>query len=146
MKKRIHYFFIVQLFVLAACSPKIVSFKVNNNGKPISYMLSIPKGYKTLIENYENERVKRFLYADSSSIFFSDNVTPSAFYPDAYLKYGKDLNIKFLASDTITINGKDDKGKYWEDRKIKHIVYGYRKVPSDKKEMFDQILDSIVIK
>lgn len=136
----------MQIFILAACSSKITSFKVNGNGKSLSYSLSIPKGYKTRIDNYENERVKTFLYPDSSSIFFSDNVAPSSFYPDAYVKYGKDLNIKFLAADTITINGMDDKGRYWEDRKIKHVVYGYRKVPLDKKEIFDKALNSIVIK
>ncbi len=109
-------------------------------------MLRLPKGYKTIVANYENERVKTFLYPDSSSVFFSDNVVPSAFYPDAYLKYGKDLNMKFLANDTITINGIDDQGRYWEDRKIKYIVYGYRKVTSGKKVIFDKILDSIEIK
>jgi hypothetical protein len=58
--------------------------------------------------------VKTFIYSDSSSIFFSDNTAPGSFYPDAYLKYGKDLNINFLANDTITINGMDDKGRYWK--------------------------------
>lgn len=138
--------FIILLFTLTSCSSRVVSFKTNANGKSIKYKLSIPKGYNTTTNIYENERIKTFVYSDSSSIYFSDNTAPSSFYPDAYLKYGKDLNVKFHAGDTIIINGKDDKGKYWEDRKLKHIVYGYRKVQSDCKEMFDKILDSIVIK
>jgi hypothetical protein len=52
----------------------------------------------------------------------------------------------FLSSDTIIINGTDEEGRYWEERKVKNIVYGYERVPFEKKEMFDKILNSIIIK
>ncbi len=137
---------IILLFTLTSCSSRVVLFKANANGKSIKYRPCIPKGYNTVTNIYENERITTFVYSDSSIIYFSNNTAPSSFYLTAYLKYGKDLNIKFCASDTIIINGMNDKGKYWEDRKIKHIVYGYRNVQSDYKEMFDKILGSIVIK
>jgi len=119
---------------------------VYKNDKLIEYRLSIPKGFKTDINIYENEKVKVFTYQDSSSIYFSDNTAPSSFYPGAYLKYGEDLNIKFLVNDTLSINGKDDKERYWEDRKVKHIIYGYRKVPYESKNIFDSALNTIRIK
>jgi hypothetical protein len=108
--------------------------------------MKIPKGYTVKDMDYENERAKVFLYPDSSRLFFSDNIKPSSFYPDAYKKYGKDINLKFLSADTITIDGIDDAGKIWKERKEKNIVYGYMKVPPEKKGIFDSILNTIILK
>jgi len=141
-------FFLIEM---CSCSEtKIVSYKITEeSGREFHYYIKIPKGYtvkKMFTEHKraaEYENVKRFKYPDSSMIFFSDNLRPSAFYPDAYRKYGKHIHLIFLSADTITINGLDEAGKYWEDRKIKHIVYGYRNVPLSKKGQFDKILDNI---
>lgn len=126
---------------------KKVSFKViDSQGQKIHYQMCIPKGYIVKIMNYENERAKVFLYPDSSRFFFSDNTKPSAFYPDVYKKYGKDINIKFLSTDTITINGVDEAGKFWKERKAKIVAYGYMKVPIEKKEEFDSIINKVITK
>lgn len=135
------------LMTFGCATAKKVSFKViDSQGQKIHYQMRIPKGYIVKIMNYENERAKVFLYSDSSRFFFSDNTKPSAFYPDAYKKYGKDINIKFLSTDTITINGVDEAGKFWKERKAKIVVYGYMKVPIEKKEEFDSIINKVIAK
>ena len=144
MKKIILFNVVVLIF--SSCSKKIASYNLKIQGKEIKYKLILPQKSKLKIDIYEGETVKTYSFPDSSSVYFSDNVAPSAFYPDAYKKYGKDLNVNFLINDSITINGIDEKGRYWEERKIKNIVYGYRKVPGGKKRIFDDILNSIEIK
>ena len=143
--------FISALFLIAivGCSEtKTISYKrIGENGRKLYYYVKIPKGY--IAKRFfvgraaEYEGGVFFIYPDSAMIFISDNVRPGAFYPDAYRKYGKGINLIFLIRDTITISGVDDSGRYWEDRKFKPILYGYRKVPTNKKEQFDKILDGV---
>ena len=78
--------------------------------------------------------------------FFSDNIKPSAFYPDAYKKYGDDINLKFLSADTVTIDGIDAVGKFWKQHKQKNVVYGYMSVAPEKQEIFDKMLNSVIHK
>ena len=135
------------LLFFSCSTTKTVSFKLRgNDGQKFNYQMRIPKGYTVREMDFENERAKVFLYPDSSRLFFSDNVKPSAFYPQAYKKYGKDLNLNFLTNDTITINGTDEAGNFWEERKAQNVVYGYMKVSLEKKGMFDSILNNLIKK
>ena len=136
------------LLFLNSCSPtKTVLFKTHNDkGQSFIYSLQLPRGYKVTELSFENENAKTYTYSDSSRIIFSDNLTPSAFYKDAYTKYGKDINIIFLSKDTITISGQDDLGRHWKTIKDYNVVYGYVQVPSDKKNQFDSILSSFTEK
>jgi hypothetical protein len=146
MKNRLTVMSFVLLF-FSCSTTKTVSFKLRgNDGQKFNYQMRIPKGYTVREMDFENERAKVFLYPDSSRLFFSDNVKPSAFYPQAYKKYGKDLNLNFLTNDTITINGTDEAGNFWEERKAQNVVYGYMKVSLEKKGMFDSILNNLIKK
>jgi hypothetical protein len=134
------------LLILLGChETKRVSFIIHVDLKHgFRYQMDIPKGY-TVSKVYSDDHTtdKVFWYPDSTGVYFSDDINPSAFYPDAYRKYGKGISILFAVTDTITINGIDPKGRLWEDRKMKHVVFGYRKVPVNKKEQFDKILNTM---
>jgi hypothetical protein len=127
-----------------SCSTtKTVSFTTHNNkGQAFSYSLKLPKGYTLRRLSFENENFDSYTYPDSSKIFFSDNLAQSAFPKDAYLKYGKDVNLLFLSSETITLSGHDEVAKYWKTCKLGNVVYGYVQVPADKQNQFDSILNS----
>ncbi|PVD49287.1 hypothetical protein DC498_25805 [Terrimonas sp.] len=146
MKKNIIYSILIQVFVLTACSTKVASFKVNADGKTVKYKMSVPKGYKYIPIDYQHARGKIFLYPDSSSLFFTNDTKSGMIYPEKFKKYGSDVGMKFLTNDTLVLKGSDDKERYWEERKLKNIVYGYMKVPPDKKEIFDKLLNSITTK
>ena len=135
---------LILILLLNSCSTtKTVSFKtLNDKGKSLIYSLELPKGYKLTKLSFENENVQTYTYADSSRIFFSDNLAPSSFYKDAYKKYGKDLNLTFLSRDTITISGQDEEGRYWKTCKDYNVVYGYTQVPGEKLNQFEHILNS----
>lgn len=133
------------VLILTSCTSKIASFKVNVDSRTMEYSISIPAGYKYISMDYQHARGKIFLYPDSSSIFFTNDIKSGAIYPEKFKKYGNDVGMKFLTNDTLVINGTDDKGRYWEERKMKNIVYGYMKVPPSKKELFDKVLNSITV-
>jgi len=141
-------FIALTFFLSPGCSStKIVSYKIfDKNEKKVTYQIRIPKGFTTTETVYESERFKVFLYPDSSKLFFSNKVALYAFYPDAYKKYGKDLNLKLLSADTLTINGVDESGRIWKDRKATNVVYGYIQVPPEKKGIFDSIINRVIIK
>jgi hypothetical protein len=146
MKKNLIYSILIQIIVLTACSTKFASFKVNADSKTVKYKMLLPKGYKYIPIDYQHARGKVFLYLDSSSLFFTNDTKTGMIYPEKFKKYGSDVGMKFLTNDTLVLNGTDDKGRYWEERKMKNIVYGYVKVPPDKKEIFDEALNSIITK
>ncbi|MCC8034588.1 MAG: hypothetical protein LIO77_01480 [Rikenellaceae bacterium] len=50
------------------------------------------------------------------------------------------------ASYNMTFGGIDEDGLFWKDIKYGDIYIGYLNVPADKKELFDNSLDSFVIK
>ena len=56
------------------------------------------------------------------------------------------MHLKFAINDTIQIDGQDDQGRIWKDRKLTYIVCGYGKVPVEKKEVFDGALQNVIIK
>ncbi|TMI87886.1 MAG: hypothetical protein E6H06_19475 [Bacteroidetes bacterium] len=130
--------------LLSSCSStKTVSFGTRNNkGQAFIYSLKLPRGYTLTRLNFENENADTYTYPDSSRIFFSDNLAASAFYKNAYTKYGKDINTIFLSKDTITISGQDDVGRHWKTIKQYNVVYGYVQVSVDKQDQFDKILHS----
>jgi hypothetical protein len=146
MKNRIFVPFIGMLVLnFYSCRVSNVYFTVVDNKQSLKYGLSIPKGFQKRMHLFENGRTILFVYPDSSLLYFSDNTKPSAFLSDAYNKYGKDINIKFLISDTITICGVDSSGNYWKDRKNKKVVYGYRNVVPDRKSTFDNIVNNLIM-
>lgn len=132
------------LLLLNSCStPKTVLFKTyNDKGQAFIYSLEIPRGYTLAELSFENENAETYTYPDSSRIIFSGNLAPGAFYKDAYIKYGKDINVIFLSKDTITISGQDDLGRHWKTIKEHNVVYGYVQVPPGKQNQFDNILSS----
>lgn len=132
------------LLLLNSCSPtKTVLFKIHNDkGQAFIYSLQIPRDYILTELSFENENAETYTYPDSSRIIFSNNLAPSAFYKDAYTKYGKDINIIFLSKDRITISGQDDVGRHWKTIKQYNVVYGYVQVSSEKQKQFDNILNS----
>ncbi|MEO7211089.1 MAG: hypothetical protein ABIY35_09085 [Chitinophagaceae bacterium] len=136
------------LFIFLSCgTTKKVKYKVTNKeGENLTYQVRIPKGFKVKEADYEHERFKVFIYADSSSIFFSNDIYTGAFPPEAYIKYGQGIRLMFKSVDTITLDGVGDKGKLWKYRKATNVVFGYLQVPPEKKVMFDNLIDRISIK
>lgn len=140
--------FIWSILLVSCSNTKTVSYKVADNmGKTFIYQVQIPKGFATRETNYEHGWYKDFIYPDSSMFFFSNNILGGfPFPPDAYINYGKDLNLKFISVDTITLNGILNSGRLWKIQKATNVMYGYIRVHPEKREMFDSIINRVTIK
>jgi len=142
-------FIALTFFLSPGCSStKMASYKViDQNGNKLIYQVQLPKGFATRKTNYEHGWYKDFIYPDSSVFFFSNNILGGfPFPPDAYINYGKDLNLKFISVDTISLNGILNSGRLWRILRESNIMYGYTQVPPEKREMFDSIINHITIK
>jgi hypothetical protein len=128
-----------------SCSPgkAIVFTSADRTGKPVAYALSIPKGSKSVQFGNPHYKGTSFVYPDSSMIFFTDDVTHSQIYRGGRMIYPRDLRMKFITNDSLTIRGVDTAGGHWEERKRGSIIYGYWNVPPAKKPLFDSLLNRL---
>ncbi len=143
MKQTILYYC---LLLVSACSVsgqmEKTSYKVEQKGKVKEYTFHIPKGYKFngWTGGYENE--KQYWYSDSSVFYITKaHGLPSINYENIRDVEGANANRMLL--DTLTLEGKDKQGLYWKDIKQSNFSYGYSRVPTDKKEIFEAIIKEI---
>lgn len=134
-------------FFIFSCSSKIIIFKTIDDNKEVRFKIAVPKKHRLLIVKGSHEKEYNIIFPDSSTIFISDNVSSGSFVNrEKYTKYGKDVGLKFLTQDTLKLNGVDEAGQYWEERKMKNLIYGYIKVSLKRKLEFDNILNSLTNK
>lgn len=134
---------IVLLLNFQSCAWKTAHFWARDNERYIKYTMDVPRECTCIFTADENSRAKTYTFKDSSSIRLDDIIAPFGFPKEVYQKYGDNANFKFLGVDTLTLNGIDSLGKYWKIRKQKYAICSYWKVPSEHKQMFDSILNSI---
>lgn len=110
---------------------------------------TVPEGFtKEIIEAGQNTE-HHFLYSDSSLIYITDEQgTPTINYKNIN-NDSIAIQKSFLASmenDTLTLQGKDNLGRYWKNKKLKEISIGYLNVTESRKADFDKAILSIKIK
>lgn len=139
------------LFFTMGCSSmrnmQKINFKYNDLHERHRLILSIP-------QNYSLQRIKadgeagtenRYWYSDSAVIYIST------------FKGGSSLNYKNIRkqegayakrfeSDTVTLSGINESGKYWKEVKYHSLYYGYSNVKADEKKSFDRAISSVKIK
>jgi len=111
------------------------------------YILKVPRGYE-FKKSYDDNGNKEYylVYRDSSVIYATDDrISGGSIHNEKVSKYSNDVYLKILMNDTIELSGVY-KNLYWKEIKLNDVVFGYTKVPKEKKEMFDGILDDILKK
>ena len=136
------------VFLLVSCvSPKNMTYVKYNSyvgNTALKLRMNVPNGYKLTLLERGNDLEKQYWYPDSLSIYISSDLM-------AYLNYdniratGRSGDRNFLL-DSLTLEGRDKKGLYWKDIKMKQICVGYVNVPKEKKELFENALKSIKMK
>lgn len=139
------------LFFILGCSSlknmQKISFKYNDLYERHKLILSIP-------QNYSLQRIKadgeagtenRYWYKDSAVIYISD------FKGGGSLNYNnirkqEGAYAKRFESDTVSLSGMNESGKYWKEVKYHSLYYGYSNVEADEKKSFDQAIFSLRIK
>ena len=122
---------------------------INDKEQEILYNIKIPKGYSDyyVIENHAKEY--RYLYKDSVVLYIRLGEPDwSSVNYDSIKTIPKASMIKFqvnkgLKDDTLLFHGKIEEEFYWKEKIIGNFEIGYKKVPSDKKEIFDHSIHSL---
>jgi hypothetical protein len=143
--KPCHYLILILLY---GCNTQKVEYYkvVDRSGVKQTYKMTVPRGYRIKWMDFESERIKVLEYADSSRIYFSNNLKQSSFPKDGYSTYGSDLNLIFLTADSLTLSGCDSSiGRYWKVRKTRSIVVGYFNVNLSRKREFDSIIQNLSV-
>jgi len=142
------FYIVVILLIIVSCKAtqeSSVSYSTNS----IKAKAILPKGFtKEIIEAGQNTEY-RFLYSDSSIIYITDEKgTPTINYKNID-NDSIAIQKSFLASmenDTLTLQGKNELGKYWKNKKLKEISIGYLNVSENRKADFDKAISSIKMK
>lgn len=136
---------------MSSCSinKDIISLKFkgysNSKKEKYSYNINLPKGYvlKEILGGNEWTE-KQCVYPDGSIIYINnEGGAPSINYKN--IENDKEAMKKSLEviSDTLTLYGIDNEGKYWKNLKKDDINFGYLNVTNEKKKEFDKILSTL---
>ena len=139
------------LFFILGCSSvknmQKVKFIYNDLHERHRLILSIP-------QNYSLQRIKaggeagienRYWYRDSAVIYISDFKSGSSLNYENIRKQ-EGAYAKRFESDTVTLSGINESGKYWKEVKYHSLYYGYSNVEADEKKSFDRAISSVRIK
>ncbi len=129
----------------------------------LRYSLDVPNGYE--IKGYEVtiEKERRYIYKDSSFIYFTnfrntpnyeniknlgDSVLQLRFQNEELTKQVNEIlgkNQIAILPDTFELSGMNRKSLFWKDIKIGSISIGYDNVTKEKKELFENSLKTLKI-
>lgn len=110
-------------------------------------ILNVPTGYSFEGASGNHEREYRYWYSDSSVIYITtfentlnyDNINAHHLYYDRFQAFHK--------NDSLTLSGTNENNCYWIDKLLPSgISIGYSNVPTNKVELFNNIIDNARIK
>jgi hypothetical protein len=128
---------LIQVSCLAQKPVKFTSYKTD-------YLLDLPKGYELKkLKDDEGYREYQAVYPDGSVIYITDDEKSGGSNNAKEEKYGANVYVQILASDTLVLDGSNNDGRYWKEHKQGKIVVGYFSVPPDKKVEFDKALATL---
>jgi hypothetical protein len=140
----------IVIALAVSCSKMSTSFRQASlwtwpSDKNAKSTMNIPRKCNCTYHVEENVVEKKYLYKDSSFIFIR-NGNPGEIPQEAIKKYGSSLPMRFTyMKDTFSISGVDESGTHWELRNENYFMFGYKRVPTSRKSLFDSALNSISI-
>ena len=146
---KLYLFIFGTISFLSSCQSsnklRTVHFDSDAGKNVLNAKLKIPAwtSIKKIKADAESGKEDQYLYADSS-IFYITNKQGT---PNYSLIRGQEAAYsKQFMSDSLSLTGIDEKGNYWREIKYLNLFYGYKNVPLNKKQAFDEALSTIKIK
>ncbi len=131
----------LSLLLISCVSSKSLKLETYEEGKKIRYILDLPSGYEFKENQGEVFKEYHFLYPDGSVFYFTDDYeSGGAVNKDKIEKYGDDILVKIAINDTLDINGSNEEGKYWREKKETNVVIGYISATKERKVEFDNVI------
>lgn len=138
------YFTIIVFCLIISCSTLSESVTYKNSKTKVK--LRLEKGFDKQIIEQGQDLLYKFTYPDESVLYITDESgTPSINYknidnsPSGIQK----SFISNIEGSTLTLQGVDENGKYWKNKKLKNISIGYLNTSEKHRKQFDDILLSV---
>jgi hypothetical protein len=145
MNKIIAYTILILLISCKALNPdqQRISFKYYRGAKTCKLKMRVPDGFSlTKIGTGGEGQEYRIRYADSSLIYISDAKGLGS-VNDGFIRKEPQAYSKQILSDSASISGTDEAGRFWKEIKCCGLILGYHKVNIEKKEIFEQAISSV---
>lgn len=135
--------YILILLLFSACTSQ-KTLRIKTYGR--EYSINVPKGCK--IENKRDDggiKEYRASYPDGKIVFITNDVKNGSISQEKEVKYGNNIYMKILTSDTLTLEWISN-NLYWKEIKKDKIVIGYKNVPITEKKIFDVAIDKVKVR
>ena len=135
------YLLIILLILIGCGATKRINFQTDtfmSNGLKENFEISVPSDYVKATSNLEIYILKKWIYEKNGLLYISLDIS-----------FADSPNIQnwMKCSDASTAKkcteGVDDDGKYWKELLIDNLVVGYKDVPMERKNEFDNAILSM---
>jgi hypothetical protein len=111
----------------------------------MEHSLVLPYDYiETTIEG-SGQSEKDFLFRDSSVVFITDDVSGMTFANAKNLKrLNFDILFEFKSMEEFDMEGIQQDGRVWRQKKLNGVTVGYMNVHRLQKEKYDSIIDGMI--
>lgn len=121
-----------------------VVFRTQKDSHRIDHFLMIPSNFEEKYIIGDHEKEKDYVFPDSSIIFITDDITGNSFANTKNLKGLDFLTLSnYWDSKEANLEGVQEDGRVWRQKKINGVTVGYLNVHVLQKEKFDSILNSL---
>lgn len=135
-------FILIVVFIQSSCSAqKPLKFVTHKS----DYFLDLPSGYELRkLKDDDGYQEYQAMYPDGSIVYITDdNKSGGSMNKAKEEKYGTNVYLQILSSDTLTLKGEHLDGKVWREDKLDKVVIGYIDVPISQKDRYDKILATL---
>lgn len=157
----------------AATNTTVVRHRLENGDNVYKIRMTLPSNYTNnyghIVYSKNSDNTWFYVYSDSSEVYINNAITftfpnyenikrlnndqsklrlqnESFIISANEALEEKQLPLLPLAPYHFELSGQDENGLYWKDIKYGNISIGYLRVQENKKEMFDNALESFKVK
>ncbi|BEG99065.1 hypothetical protein [Bacteroides sedimenti] len=161
--KNVIAIYLTLIFLSCSTQGRLTKVEFRPLNESPKFSLRLASQYKIIDFSSIEERERYFIYPDSSFVYISsfdvspnyDNINALGDSICNYRFQNKNLSIELntkvpylvkLLPDTFQLSGISKNNLFWKDIYIGNISIGYKDVPLEQKDKFDQFLSSLKIK
>jgi len=142
MKKKILILFV--LLFISCGSIDTVKFTVYEAGKKNIYSTKLPSGYIITKHNGEIFEEIHYNYSDGSIFYYTNDYQSGGnVNKEKIKKFGEKILIKTAVNDTLDINGINEFGREWREKKRSNLILGYINASTEMANKFDKAIENI---
>lgn len=131
------FFCLTAVLFLGSCTKRIQL----KNSEGLVCTFKFPKGVKITKVTSDDPTVDWLAdFSQNRKVFISNNdISGSPLNTYKLQEFGENIVVKIVASDSLTLKGKNNYGN-WKEVKKNGIVYGYMNISDDEIDKFEKLI------